>query len=251
MSYDQDEEENDKLVAPADFDGPTSQRHVTDVLCTLLILTMWIAMTVIGIMACQDGDYRIILHPLDYDGNICGTDYAQDMTEYPYLLYINSWTGGVCVESCPSLEGHVANNVTDVRTMVTYGGIWQAEGAELAPDFIKMANYSDSEDALYCSQDSCFPNNSTQASWTSSGVNEGFGYAYYVGDTYEFLWRCYLTSDAEDAIQSQTQSNTTLVAVDAGYAFFTNLFADMWTARFYILGFGFGVAVVCTQCTVQ
>lgn len=91
MSFDDDDEETTKLVAPADFNGPTGNRHCTDVLCSLLLLIMWAALTVIGIMACTDGDYRVVLYPLDYDGNICGTD---NMTEYPYLLYINSYTGG-------------------------------------------------------------------------------------------------------------------------------------------------------------
>jgi len=240
-----DDEETEKLVAPADFDGPTANRHCTDVLCSLLLFVMWAAMSFIGISAYKDGDYRIVLYPLDYDGNICGTDYNQDMTEYPYLLYINSYTGGVCVKECPSLQGQVANNASDVRTLITYGGVWQTQGAELPADFVQIANYTASEDALYCTEETCFP--SEQQSWTSQGVNEGFGYAYYVGDTYPLLWRCYLTSQAESAIQAEVQANSTLVAGEAGYSFFNNLFADTWTARYYILGFGFGVAVVCAS----
>lgn len=241
MSF--EDEESVKLVAPADFYGPTQQRHCTDTLCGVMIFLMWAAMSVIGISACTNGDYRIVLYPLDYDGNICGTDYAANMTEYPYLLYVNSYTGGVCVNKCPSLRGQVENNVTDVRTLVTYGGVWQTQGAELPADFIQVANYSESKDARFCSLDSCFPNNDTQQSWNSQGVNEGFGYAYYVGDTFPLLWRCYLTSEAEDAIQLEVQSNTTMIQQQPGYDFFNNLFADMWMARFYIFGFGFGVAV--------
>ncbi len=94
MSF--EDEESVKLVAPADFYGPTQQRHCTT-LCGVMIFLMWAAMSVIGISACTNGDYRIVLYPLDYDGNICGTDYAANMTEYPYLLYVNSYTGGVCV----------------------------------------------------------------------------------------------------------------------------------------------------------
>lgn len=138
------------------------------------------------------------------------------------------------------------NNVTDVRTLVTYGGIWQAEGAELPADFVEMGNYTTSEDALFCSSDKCFPNNKTHESWTSEGINQGFGYAYYVGDTVEILWRCYLTDEAEDAIQEQVESSnaTSLVPTgQAGYSFWNNFYADIWTARYYVLGFGFGVAV--------
>ena len=63
----------DKLVAAADFDGPTKDRHCTDLLCFILIIISWVAMSGIGAYAVRNGDIRLILNPLDYDGNICGT----------------------------------------------------------------------------------------------------------------------------------------------------------------------------------
>eukprot|EP00577_Skeletonema_sp_RCC1716_P030278 CAMPEP_0113434882 /NCGR_PEP_ID=MMETSP0013_2-20120614/35917_1 /TAXON_ID=2843 ORGANISM="Skeletonema costatum, Strain 1716" /NCGR_SAMPLE_ID=MMETSP0013_2 /ASSEMBLY_ACC=CAM_ASM_000158 /LENGTH=42 /DNA_ID=CAMNT_0000325095 /DNA_START=122 /DNA_END=247 /DNA_ORIENTATION=+ /assembly_acc=CAM_ASM_000158 len=33
----------EKLSAPPDFNGPTSKRHMTDILCTVLLWCMWIA----------------------------------------------------------------------------------------------------------------------------------------------------------------------------------------------------------------
>ena len=60
---------------------------------------MWLSMTGLGIYAYQNGDYRLILYPLDYAGNVCGTDYGNhDMREYPYLYYVNDFAGGVCVK---------------------------------------------------------------------------------------------------------------------------------------------------------
>jgi hypothetical protein len=35
------------------------------------------------------------------------------MTKYPYLLYVKSYTGSVCVDECPRLGGMVEDNVTD------------------------------------------------------------------------------------------------------------------------------------------
>eukprot|EP00985_Skeletonema_marinoi_P004821 scaffold2091_cov66-Skeletonema_marinoi.AAC.1 len=67
----------EKLSAPPDFNGPTSKRHMTDILCTVLLWCMWIAMTGLGLYAMQQGDYRLILYPLDYDGNLCGTNKGQ------------------------------------------------------------------------------------------------------------------------------------------------------------------------------
>ena len=70
---DEAEEFGEKLVAPADFAGPTEERHCTDVLCLGMLLASWVVMTVIGIYSISNGDYRLVLYPLDYDGNICGT----------------------------------------------------------------------------------------------------------------------------------------------------------------------------------
>eukprot|EP00521_Asterionellopsis_glacialis_P008273 CAMPEP_0195282694 /NCGR_PEP_ID=MMETSP0707-20130614/1480_1 /TAXON_ID=33640 /ORGANISM="Asterionellopsis glacialis, Strain CCMP134" /LENGTH=664 /DNA_ID=CAMNT_0040341715 /DNA_START=376 /DNA_END=2370 /DNA_ORIENTATION=- len=245
--------DNDKLVAPPDFDGPTGDRRCTDVLCSILLLIAWGAMTAVGVYSITNGDYRVVLHPLDYDGNICGTDFGDiDMTEYPYLLYINSYTGGVCVRECPNLSNYsqagVSDNLTDVRTLITYDGIYQLEGAELAPDFVQMANYSTSNDRINCineqnGKDMCYPDGTVESSWESEGISKGFGWAYYVGDTYPWLQRCYLTDEAEQRISELVQANTTMSFVDAGYDFWNDLYADLWTARSYVLGCGFGLGV--------
>lgn len=56
-------------------------------------------MTGLGIYAMREGDYELILYPLDYQGNLCGTDHGKvDMTEFPYLYYVNDFAGGVCVK---------------------------------------------------------------------------------------------------------------------------------------------------------
>jgi hypothetical protein len=73
------DEEGDKLVAAPDFRGPVEHRHCTDVLFLILLFCMWTALTGIGIHAVTNGDYRLVVYPLDYDGNICGTDFAEDM----------------------------------------------------------------------------------------------------------------------------------------------------------------------------
>lgn len=232
----------DKFQAPPDFDGPTSDRRCTDVFCTSLIFLMWISMTILGAQAVAGGDFRVILYPLDYDGNICGTDFAQDMTEYPYFTYINNWGGGVCVKECPALAGQTSDNLTDVRTLITYGGIYSVEGAELSPDFVQMADYSTSPDALQCTQQTCFPNASDPAtSWTSDGIAEGNGFAYYVGDSYSVLSRCFLTNAASDRIAQIVGANSTLAAASDGARIWNNLYADLWTAKAYIFGFGFGL----------
>ena len=65
----QEEEMGDKLTAPPDFSGPTSNRRHTDILCNVLLWCMWISMTGLGIYGMQNGDYRLMIYPLDYAGN--------------------------------------------------------------------------------------------------------------------------------------------------------------------------------------
>lgn len=245
-SEDKGEDMGDKLVANPDFDGPSGNRHCTDVLCSILLIVAWIAMTGLGSYAVSNGDYRIVLYPLDFDGNICGTDFAKDMKEFPYLYYINNYGGGVCVAECPDLTNKVKDNLTDVNSMISYGGLFLTANSEVSETTIKVADYSASEDALLCTAATCIPSADPVASWSSSGVNEGYGYAYYVVDSYPILQRCTLTVAAGKRIDELTQSNATLSsqASDEYTKFFNELYADCFTARNYILGFGFGVALL-------
>jgi hypothetical protein len=273
------DDENEKLVAAADFDGPTRHRRFTDLFCLLLLFAMWIGMTILGSFAMANGDYRLVVYPLDYNGNICGTDFTSsnnnnndtqkktDMTDYPYLYYINSYGGGVCVKDCPVVSeygnGNGSNsvNLTDIYTLVTYNGIWQVAetnettgnwiGATLPTDFIQVGDYSASPDALSCTKELCYPNNDPTQSWTSPGIQKGFGFAYYAADTYELLWRCYYTDAAINAIETIVNANATDNAAEAGldnaydqaYQFWNKLYADLAVSWKYILGFGFGLSV--------
>jgi len=249
----EDEDMGEKLSAPPDFDGPTSHRRHTDILCNILLWMMWISMTGLGIYAMQNGDYRLILYPLDYAGNLCGTEKGEiDMTEYPYLYYINDYSGGVCVKECPKLE-----NLADPYTLVTYDGLFQVNGSSVTAKQISVANYSASNNTLTCTEDRCYPNNEPELSYTSDGVNHGKGFAYYALDTYEVMWRCVFRDEATDklnGIVNPNKNNFTEDVIDImaaqnehikqGYDFWHNLFGDLWVTRYYLLGLGFGVPLV-------
>lgn len=259
MTYDEDEEKV-KLRAPPDFDGPMDNgRRCTDVLCLLLLIAMWICLTGVGIHVVKEGDYRRVINPLDYDGNICGTDLGEiDMTDYPLLYYVNSYTGGVCVRSCPSvtealrtLDGNDNNSsvpLVDVRTLITYAGIYQVEGSILPADYIDIGDYSNSSDAVPCTANLCYPDpTDPTSSWSTPGVARGFGIAYYAGDTYELLFRCYYTAEADQAIRDLVVTDS---LVDTGVnpvadtnELVNDLFADLYIARRYVLGFGVGFCV--------
>lgn len=187
------------------------------------------------------------------------------MTEYPNLLYINSATGGVCVKDCPDLsdpESGSTDGLTDMRTLVTYSGVHQVDGAELDPSFIQVGDYSNSSDALSCINDNgddvCFPSgpDGIVESWTSPGIAAGLGFAYYAASTYELFYRCILTSAAEDRIAELTANNTDTTArtslvdnqyFDEVYNFWNKLYGDLYIARKYVLGFGFGVSMAVSM----
>ena len=249
-----DEDHGEKLSAPPDFNGPTSKRQMTDILCTVLLWIMWLAMTGLGIYAMQNGDHRLILYPLDYDGNLCGTDKGQvDMTDYPYLYYVNDYSGGVCVKECPRLE-----NLTDPYTLVTYSGLYQVDGSYITSNDIQIADYSySSNETLACTDNLCYPNDDPEQSFTSYGVNMGKGFAYYALDTYELMWRCVFRDEATDKldaivnpdnkmnltglIDSMTNQNE---QIKQGYNIWSNLYGDLWVARYWILICGFFLPMV-------
>ena len=273
----------DKLEAPPDFQGPTEDRGCTDFLFTLLLLASWAAMTYLGVISIQRGDYRLVVNPMDYNGNVCGTDYGgKDMKDYPNLYFVNFVGGGVCVKECPKLISSpvvdtlnttvvtdtnntevVDENVTKAEetvttaqivdpfeyfapyTLVTYGGIFQLDGYTDvdADSYIQVADYSDSN--VTCTANSCFPDNDPVKAFTSlSGINQGYGNSFYLVDTTSFLGRCLPSLDTLDAIKNVTGS-TTLDSIQLDQAgFFERFYGDCWTARNWILGFGFCVALV-------
>lgn len=261
MANKDSDNDEDKFNAPADWDGPVEDRHCTDILLLILLWCMWIAMTGIGLYATTQGDYRWVVNPLDYDGNICGTDFGEiDMREFTNLYLINNFGGGVCVRSCPTVSLSLMNDTendninnnnntsSDVFTLITYSGVYQHPDSTplLLPDFIDMADYSNASDAISCTPDRCFPDpNDPSLSWNSVGISQGFGFAYYAGDTFEVLLRCQYTIEASneirDAVRADEQDG--LFPDDDIYDFFNKLYADIYTARFFILGFGFGFAL--------
>lgn len=86
-------------------------------------------MTGLGAFAVSSGDYRLVLNPMDISGNVCGIKYGEnvDMTDYPYLYYVNFAGVGVCVSECPS----VAADGEAVDLLTTIG----ASGSEFCRSF--------------------------------------------------------------------------------------------------------------------
>ncbi len=186
---------------------------------------------------------------MDYDGNICGTDYSgNNMTAYPKLVYINSLGGGVCVEECPNVT-----ELVDARTLVTYNGVYQEEGSFLPADFISMPDYSTADNVATCNEELC--STDPAVSWTRAGINEGKGFAYYALDTFEALGvRCISNPKATEKLKDIIQTDNTVIDIDAWNGtqeFFGNLYGDIFSTRTYILLFGVAAAMVCNDFCIS
>jgi len=251
-------ERDKRLHAPPDFNGPSSNRKCTDILFALILLIMWGAMTALGAYTWQNGDYRNVIYPMDYDGNICGTSKGEiDMTEYPKIFYVNNFAGGVCLKECPKVRdvqlqtnGTEQVNVTtliDVHTLITYSGVYQGDGAWLDADFVQIADYSTSNYTIACTEETCDTDPNT--SWSSEGINGGFGFAWYAVDSFEILGtRCVSNPNAVEELKSIVTNSTSDLSdnenLNEAQLFFAHLYGDVYEARWFILGFGIGVAMV-------
>ena len=128
--------DNEKLVGDEKSmeNGPAGTRHCTDMLCILLLVACWCAMTGVGFAAlgwidgcasaCEDelaalnatswdnvtetcactgglpaGNPYRLTNGVDLNGALCG--FSETVSDKPYIYYLLSGEG-VCVEECPT-----------------------------------------------------------------------------------------------------------------------------------------------------
>ena len=211
-----------KLQAPSDFDGPTDKRSRTDIFFAILLVIMWVCLTALGVHGIDKGDYRLFIHPMDYDGNICGlrrSNDTVDVGDYPNFIYINEFGGGVCIKECPNLRDSESNaNLTDaeklvdIHTWITYDGVWQDVNSSswLNKSYISIANYSTvGTNNHKCNEDLCDTTESGKdgnllSPYYGDAINKGKGYAYYAVDTFEFAFgRCIDNPKATKELKKQ------------------------------------------------
>ena len=269
-----------KLARPAGDDPVLkAQRHSTDVIFAILIFLSWVALSAIGAYVYKNGDYRVVYYPMDYAGNVCGTNVKTNtlnVSDYSKIVYINSFGGGVCVKSCPSVRLSSTSQVTitnsttnstanvtinstslvDPFTFITYAGVYQGSNASLPSNYVEMPNYAAAYNSTNytCNSFNC-PTNPNY-SWISLGVRMGAGYAFYAMDTVEiFGHRCLTNPNAKKELEQRVNIPTGSVIntkfVNNTYEFFKNLWADLFTAKEFIFGFGFIVSLVSAFILLQ
>lgn len=224
VASDNDHPDNEKVKHEGWDSLKDKKRGCTDIICLLLIIAVWFAMTVVGFIVCgiiqddrlRQGNPEKLINAIDYKGNICGASAGYGELKYGYYLPDLSV---VCVDSCPT-----ENNVDKF-----------------------ICRYSDQKDA----------DENVLAGFQLVDENK----CMYKIKTRPFVNRCFpdtdlgdAASDAEDALeQAQDESEDDnynklnfdmpeyeVSGGDSGW--FKRFLQDLYILRGYIFGFGLGVS---------
>ncbi|TPX35404.1 hypothetical protein SeMB42_g07177 [Synchytrium endobioticum] len=103
--------------------GPQSRRQCRDIVFLILFILYWVGMFVVASLAVKTGNPQKLLAATDSHGQYCGWNNTAanssllDLTNYPYLYYLNPLnplsTDKVCVSVCPTASA-VSNTTTAI-----------------------------------------------------------------------------------------------------------------------------------------
>lgn len=94
----------EKFPKPYGVIGPLKNDRFTDLFCAFIFALYVLALIIVGVMACANGNIDSLNHPLDSEGKRCGID--SEYERYPKLLmfkFDNPYKS-VCVDECPIFD---------------------------------------------------------------------------------------------------------------------------------------------------
>lgn len=202
--------------APLKDEGVTElknkKRWCTDFLFLILIIAAWVAMTIVGFIACgvindprlPKGNPKKLVYPMDYLGNVCGVDTAVIDRSYGYYFPDGQV---VCVKNCPSKDNY--------EQFICHYDLQSSVNSNY------LLGYN------YVLQFKCM---------------------YYV-QSYAYLNRCYPLGNVNQILTQATAANSTLsksspYSVSSGEGWFNKFITDLLYLRGYIFGIGIGGAVL-------
>ncbi|CAM9251312.1 unnamed protein product, partial [Choristocarpus tenellus] len=204
-----------QLKAPEDIENGANRR-CTDVLFMLILVLEWIVMTALGAESISTGDPRLLVNGIDYNGRICGVD--SDVAEKSKLYYIRFDGTGVCVESCP----------TDTDWAYLWACTDDTSSYTVNEGFNCTASISNTADCLSLAD--------LSAAGSSSFDGGGLGECMFQIKSTDFINHC-VFSDS-DVLEN-------FVNVGGGdVTYLSEFVSDIYTARAWILGFGFGFSLI-------
>ncbi len=178
---------------------------------------MWVSMTFFGIDAIKNGNIHKILNGVDTKGRICGFD--DGVENLPKFYFVNHLGSGACVAECPS--------ETDWSSM--YACFDSGPGG---------VNHGIVNGGIDCGDNGANPTCLSKAGLTSAYptfTGEGEGVCMYQIQSFDFLNYCvYSDKDVYGFFSKNIEQ----------FSFLQEFLSDIWEARFYVLLFGLGIALV-------
>lgn len=213
-----------KQEAPKEFgsflDGKRpdgKRRKCTDCLCLLLLLAQWVVMTYLGVEALMTQNVRVLTNGVDYDGNICG--FSSGVTGKP-LWTIVSWTGlGKCVDECP-----------DETT-------WSEVSWFDKDDVDLLSCRDDTDDDVWYAQYPFYKIYYGECMYQFKSTNVMNYCAITDTSLVTNIFETYFSFDDDETLE-------TMSTVTESASFITDVFQDLFSAKYYILGIGFGASTL-------
>ncbi|GMH50439.1 hypothetical protein TrRE_jg6437 [Triparma retinervis] len=272
---DKNNPDNEKLTGNADFKGPGANRGCTDILCALLLISAWFAMTVIGMIVTgaisndklKAGDPARLINGMDYTGEICGISdkvnvVGDNIKDLAKAYYLPSGSP-ICITECPTADDFTSFycKYESQKNIDTQYADAEATAAG-SGDAVKTMMYTS-----YVTSMECMPKVATRdilgycvPEAALSALTEAASAAMNA----KIKEQCQTTTDTGFGVEGESGKYWKLetkpvnctnprkgIEMSAAFldpasedGFFDRANADLKTAQWWIIGFGCGVAMV-------
>jgi len=235
----------EKFDAHDDEFGLAPRKGCTDIIALLMFVVAMVGMTGIGLNAAQSANIDALVNPVDYLGRTCGVD--DDVLKKPYGYVVDVQANIVCTKKCPSstdadgiILGYALSDVPYDPT-----GLTLADLTGISIDDDVNATYYD-KDLLQC-KDGVTGTRSVASLVTGStgdiGVDSDCMFSI---ESTSVLGYCVITSTSL-AISSDPDEDldiASMLGLSDATSYMMDFLGDIWTAKDYIFGFGFAVALL-------
>ena len=233
---------------------PTAQpRKFTDPLCCVAIIVHWLAMTIVGCVYANSGNMYALFAATDYKGRLCGVDSS--VVDKPYGYIVNSNLDMKCISGCYEGTKDINIGVSAYENMACLDDLIGDEYKDMS-----LTDYFDSSSDRYADAQDYYFDYSTLFNQGSGNCN--FRIACYTVGLYcvfnpdATIPNVTVEGDFDDMVESVAGSVASAVpnqgervskimgASMSADGFFGEFMQDLYTAKDYIFGYGFVVALL-------
>jgi len=203
----------------------------------IAIVVMWIATTVVGAIEASNASPSALIHPSNYEGQICGID--SEVINKPYGYYVNTAMEMVCLDECPSKTASIDLDQNAYNNMI-------CKSDEISDSY----KNADIDSSKYYDYDALFA--------------DGSGNCNYEIETFAVLYYCVF--DPEATLPNITSNEITFdddgdddtdyfsgnykisefmgIDADSSSGYMMEFIQDLYTCRAQIFGFGLMIALL-------